>query len=109
MLNAQVGPGDPYLALTDAEKAADPDHDAVDVAIGANVDRRDLPDRFVLGIVDLAANQLARVGCRGGRRRGGGGRPPRTQGGALPGPGAGSRAAGQRGREAEVLWDRPHP
>lgn len=69
VLNVQVGPGDVYLALTEPEKAADPDHDAVDVAIGADVDRRDLPDRVVLGILNLAADQLARVGCRGGRRQ----------------------------------------
>jgi len=34
VLNVQVGPGDLYLALTEPEKAADADQDAVDVAIG---------------------------------------------------------------------------
>jgi hypothetical protein len=40
VLNVQVGPDDLYLALTEPEKATDPDQDAVDVAIGADVLRR---------------------------------------------------------------------
>ena len=63
----EIGPGDADLAVADAQETADARQDAVDLAVLVDVDRLDLADRLTVGVLDVAADQLAGVGS--GRRR----------------------------------------